>query len=127
MNKIILAGRLTKDPEIKALASGTCVCNFTMAVRRDFKDKTTGNYESDFFNCSAFGKTAELIGDYCKKGDLFPIWGKSQNRSYDKDGHKVYINEVMVEGFDFPPKNSSAQSNESPLGKQVNMDEDIPF
>lgn len=126
MNKIILSGRATKEPEIKVLSSGTAVCNFTMAVRRDFKNKTTGQYESDFFNCSAFGKTAELIGDYVKKGDLFPIWGKSQNRSYDKDGHKVYINEVMVEGFDFPPKQQNNNSSaESSLGREV--DEEIPF
>jgi len=104
MNKILLSGRATKEPEIKYLTSGTCVCNFTIAVRRDFKDKSTGNYESDFFNCSAFGKTGELMGEYIKKGDLFPIWGKSQNRTWEKDGQKHYINEVMVEGFDFPPK-----------------------
>jgi len=80
-----------------------------MAVRRDFKDKETGNYESDFFNCIAFGKTGELISEFVKKGALFPIWGKVQNRNYtNKDGVKVYITEIIVDGFDFPPKNENS-------------------
>ena len=128
MNKILLSGRAVAEPEIKFLTDGKAVCTFKLAVRRDFKNKN-GEYESDFFSCVSFGKTGERIGEYVKKGDLFPIWGKSQNRNYDnKDGVKVYINEVIVEGFDFPPKQQSNNSSTGTYGNEVNMDQsDIPF
>jgi len=131
MNKVILSGRSTAEPEIKTLPSGKMVCNFTLAVRRDFKNQS-GEYESDFFNCVAYGKTGELIADYVKKGALFPIWGRVQIRNYtDKEGQRRYITEVIVEGFDFPPKDSGqAQQNNSnaTYGREVNMDDDsIPF
>lgn len=126
MNKILLSGRAVAEPELKYLpGDGKAVCTFKIAVRRDFKNKN-GEYESDFFSCVSFGKTGELIGEYVKKGDLFPIWGKSQNRMWEKDGVKHYINEVMVEGFDFPPKQQSNNSATS-YGHEVNLDDDTPF
>lgn len=137
MNKIQLCGRTTKEPELRFLNSGTAICNFTMAVRREFKDKESGNYESDFFNCKAFGKTGELIGEFVKKGALFPIWGKVQNGSYtNKDGVKIYTTEIIVDGFDFPPKNENShyapggeetKPSASSFGHQVSMDSDIHF
>ena len=132
MNKILLSGRAVAEPEIKFLTDGKAVCTFKLAVRRDFKNKN-GEYESDFFSCVSFGKTGERIGEYVKKGDMFPIWGKSQNRMWEKDGVKHYVNEVMVEGFDFPPKqqsNNNTTGREGPtssFGHEVNLDDDTPF
>ena len=104
MNKVMLSGRATADPELKYLPSGTAVATFTMAVRRDFKNKA-GEYESDFFNCSAFGKTGELMAEYIKKGALFPICGRVQIRTYeDKDGVKKWITEIIVNEFEFSSK-----------------------
>jgi len=137
MNKCQFSGRTTKEPELKYLPSGTAVCSFTLAVRRDFKDKTSGEYESDFLNCIAYGKTGELIAEYVKKGALFPIWGRVQIRNYEKDGVKHWVTEIIVEGFDFPPKNENSryspgdsnpsESSTSSLGHEVNLDDDIPF
>jgi single-strand DNA-binding protein len=135
INKVILSGRTTKEPELKYLPSGTAVCDFTLAVRRDFKNKA-GEYESDFFNCSAFGKTGELIAEYVKKGALFPVCGRIHIRTYnDNDGVKHWITEIIVESFDFPPKNENSHyapaDNEHPLvtnqTHEVNLDDDIPF
>jgi len=127
MNKILLSGRAVAEPELKFLTDGKAVCTFKLAVRRDFKNKE-GNYESDFFSCIAYGKTGELMAEWIKKGSLFPIWGKSQNRTYtNKDGVKVYINEVVVEGFDFPPKQQENNSPTGTYGNEVNMDDDTPF
>jgi len=136
MNKVILSGRSTAEPEIKTLPSGKMVCNFTLAVRRDFKNQS-GEYESDFFNCVAYGKTGELIADYVKKGSLFPIWGRVQIRNYtDKEGQKRYVTEVIVEGFDFPPRQQdSGQAQQGngnttrSFGHEVSFldDDDLPF
>ncbi len=134
MNKCLFSGRTTAEPELKYLPNGTAACSFTLAVRRDFKDKSSGEYESDFFNCIAYGKTGELIGEYVKKGNLFPVWGRVQNRSYEKDGIKRYITEIIVEGFDFPPKNENSRfvptaqtPSGQPYGHEVSLDDSIPF
>lgn len=134
MNKCQFSGRATKEPELKYLhGDGKAVCSFTLAIRRDFKNKN-GEYESDFLNCIAYGKTGELIADYVKKGSLFPIWGRVQVRNYEKDGVKHYITEIIVEGFDFPPKDNgqapaSNSSSSSSYGREVNLDDNdsIPF
>jgi len=128
MNKCQFSGRTTKEPELKILPSGKAVCNFTLAVRRDFKNQS-GEYESDFLNCVAYGKTGELIADYVKKGAWFTVWGRVQIRKYEKDGVNHYFTEIILEGFDFPPKNSSSENTggSSSLGHEVNLDDDIPF
>ena len=128
MNKCQFSGRTTKEPELKILPSGKAVCNFTLAVRRDFKNQS-GEYESDFLNCVAYGKTGELIADYVKKGAWFTVWGRVQIRKYEKDGVNHYFTEIILEGFDFPPKNSSSENTggSRSLGHEVNLDDDIPF
>jgi single-strand DNA-binding protein len=131
MNKCQFSGRTTKEPELKYLpGNGTAVCSFTIAVRRDFKNKNN-EYESDFLNCVAYGKTGELIAEYVKKGALFPIWGRVQIRKYEKDGVNHYMTEIIVEGFDFPPKNENSrftpEDNASSIGREVDLDSDIPF
>ena len=100
MNKVVLIGRVTKDVELKTTTSGKPVASFTLAVNRDRKN-ADGNYDADFINCVAFGQQAEIISKYVHKGDKFGINGKLNTRTYDKNGSKVYVTEVIVEGFEF--------------------------
>ena len=98
MNKVILIGRLTKDPELRfAAGSGTAVCRFTMAVTRPFKKD-----ETDFINCVAFGKTGETIAQYLTKGRQLAVTGSIRTGSYDaQDGTKRYTTDVAVDSFEF--------------------------
>lgn len=101
MNKIILIGRITKDIELKKANSGKSVVAFTLAVNRDYKNEE-GGYDADFFNCVAFEQKAETISKFVHKGDKFGIIGKLSTRNYEKpDGSKVYVTEIVVEGFEF--------------------------
>ena len=97
MNKVILIGRMTKDAEVRyTQQKNTAVANLTLAVdRKTEKDKT------DFINCVAWGKVAELIEKYVSKGDRLGIVGHIQTGSYEKDGKKVYTTEVFVEELEF--------------------------
>ncbi|MGL5152100.1 MAG: single-stranded DNA-binding protein [Clostridium sp.] len=98
MNKVILIGRLTKDPELRfAAGSGNAVCRLTMAVNRPFKKD-----ETDFINCVAFGKTAETISQYLAKGSQLAVSGSIRTGSYDaQDGTKRYTTDVAVDSFEF--------------------------
>lgn len=97
MNKVIITGRTTKDIELKVTPTGTNVATFSVAVKRAFKDN-----ESDFFECVAYSKTAELISEYVKKGDLVGLEGRLQARNYtNKEGRKVYVTEIIVENVEF--------------------------
>ncbi|MDU1313914.1 MAG: single-stranded DNA-binding protein [Clostridium septicum] len=98
MNKVILIGRLTKDPELNYAASnGTAITRFTLAVNRQFKKD-----EADFINCIAFGKTGEVIAQYLTKGRQLAITGNIRTGSYDaKDGTKRYTTDVIVESCEF--------------------------
>ena len=100
MNKIILIGRVTKDIELKTTTSGKSVISFTLAVNRDYKN-AEGKYDADFINCVAFGQQAETISKYVNKGDKFGVTGKLATRNYEKNGSKVYVTEVNVDGFEF--------------------------
>ena len=115
MNKSILIGRLTDNPELKTTPNGKYVAEFTLAVNRDFKN-AEGNYEADFINCVAFNQAAETISKYVHKGDKFGVEGRIQVRSYtNKEGNKRYITEVVVESFEFlEPKKSVDVAPEEP-------------
>ncbi|WP_394896464.1 single-stranded DNA-binding protein [Clostridium paraputrificum] len=112
MNKVILIGRLTKDPELRFTAgSGMAVSRFTVAVNRQFKKD-----ETDFINCVAFGKTAETISQYLTKGRQIAVTGSIRTGSYDaQDGTKRYTTDVAVESFEFIGSNgqSNTQGNSS--------------
>lgn len=100
MNKVILVGRLTKNPELKKLNEIT-VTNFTIAVNRNFKNKD-GQYDADFINCIAFHGTGEFINKYFLKGQMIAVSGRIQTRNYDdKDGNKRFVSEVVVDGAEF--------------------------
>lgn len=97
MNKVILTnGRLTKDVELKE-ANGLQIARFTVAVKRQFKKD-----ESDFINCVAFGKRAETINTFFKKGSLIALEGRIQTGKYEKDGQMIYTIDVVVDNFEFP-------------------------
>lgn len=100
MNKSILVGRLTKDVELKTTQSGVSVCSFTVAVNRRFKN-AEGNYDADFINCVAWRTQAEFLSKYFEKGSMVGIVGSIQTRSYDSDGHKVWVTEVVADEVSF--------------------------
>lgn len=100
MNKIMLVGRLTRDPEIRAMSTGTSVANFSIAVNRPFKNRE-GIIEADFINIVCY-RSVENIGKYCFKGSLVGIEGRLQTRSYDaQDGTKRYVSEVVADNVEF--------------------------
>ncbi|ELC8392148.1 single-stranded DNA-binding protein [Clostridium perfringens] len=126
MNKIILAGRLVKEPEIKFLdGSGKAVSRFTIAVNRKTKGKDEKR-EADFFNCVIFGKLAEGITKYANKGQEIVLVGEARNRSYeDKDKIKRYITEVYVSEFDLFGSYKKEENNNIDYPEE--LDGDPPF
>lgn len=136
MNKVIEIGRSVSDVELKQTSSGTSAVEFRIAVKRTFKN-ANGEIESDFFNCVSFGKTAELISKYVKKGDLIGIDGKLQTRNYtNREGKRVYLTEIVVENVDFlQSKKQDGQAPSFAEGdpfkdanfEEVGADEDLPF
>ena len=108
MNKVILIGRLTKDPELRyAAGSGTAVCRFTLAVSRQFKKD-----ETDFINCIAFNKQGEAIAQYVTKGRQLAVTGNIRTGSYDgQDGIKRYTTDVLVESFEFIGNSNKGNTN----------------
>ena len=108
LNKVLLIGNLTRDPDIKALTSGTSVASFSIATNRVWKDKNgQKKEESQFHNVVVFGRQAEIIGQYLKKGASILVEGRLQNRSWDgQDGTKKYRTEIVADSFQFGPKQS---------------------
>ena len=106
MNLVVLKGRLTKDVELKSASNGTSFGKFGLAVKRDFaKD---GQTNVDFFNCTAFGKTADVIAQYVHKGDGLCVKGRIQ---IDKGQDDKYYTSIIVDGFDFAEKASGDTSS----------------
>lgn len=96
MNHVSLIGRLARNIEVKNTQSGSQVARFSLAVRREYKNKSTGEYEADFINCTAWGRNAEFLQKYTAKGKQVGIEGSLQVSSYEKDGQKVYSTDVVV-------------------------------
>jgi single-strand DNA-binding protein len=111
MNKVIMMGRLTREPEVSSSTSGTTFARYSIAVDRKFKKE--GDPEADFFNCVSFNKQAEFVEKYLKKGTKVVVTGRLQNNNYtNKEGQKVYDVRIMVEEIEFAEsKNSSESSN----------------
>ena len=125
MNKVSLIGRVTKDLEVVNTAN-SCYCKFTLAVNRKKKDDG-----ADFIGCTAWEKTAEVMGQYVHKGDRVGIVGRIQTGEYtNKDGQKVYTTDIIVEELDFlENKKQGAETNATPDNDFVtptNTD-DLPF
>jgi single-strand DNA-binding protein len=109
MNKVILLGNLTRDPDLKTAASGTSICNVSIAVQRSFAKE--GQQSADFFTCKAFGKTADNINRFFSKGRKIAIVGRLQNNNYEKDGQKHYTTDILIDEWDFC---DSKQASASP-------------
>lgn len=114
MNQANFIGRITKDLEPRQSQSGKMVLNNSIAVNRPFKNKQTGEREADFINFVAFDKTAEIINQYHKKGDLIGLSGRMQSRSYEnQNGQKVFVTELVVNEMHFTGGNSSNNDSQS--------------
>lgn len=104
LNKVLLYGNLTRDPEMRALPSGQQVASFSIATNRTYKNKEGQKQEAvEYHNVVAFGRQAEVIGQYLKKGRPVFVEGRIQTRSWEKDGNKQYRTEVVIENFQFGP------------------------
>lgn len=143
INKAILVGNLTRDPELKSLPSGQKTCSFSIATNRTWKDTDGNKQESvDYHNIVCFGKQAEVIAQWMKKGSQMYVEGRMNTRSWDdkETGKKVYKTEIIAENVQFGQKGNDTSSNNSPktstaptkqggeieYGESINP-EDIPF
>lgn len=130
LNQATLIGRVTRDPEVKKLPSGTSVVKFALATNHVYKNKEGEKVETaTFHNCCAFGRLAETIAQYVEKGQELLVQGRIENRTWDKnDGTKGYATEIMIETFSFGarPKGSSGEERAAPEEKEIQIDS-IPF
>ncbi len=149
MNKVIIVGRLTRDPEMRTTQSGLTNTTFTVAVSRNYTNQN-GERDADFFNCVTWRKQAEIVAKYCTKGTQVAVEGRLQTRSYDaQDGTKRYVTEIVVENIEFLGSknqqtnnfNNEINSGESnitttdisvdpyqELGQEIALsDDDLPF
>ncbi len=112
LNRVVLVGRLTKDPELRYTPSGVAVATFTLAVNRTFQNQQ-GEREADFINCVVWRKQAENAANFLKKGSLAGVDGRMQTRNYEgQDGKRVYVTEVVAEGVQFlEPKGSGGSGS----------------
>ncbi|MEH7155507.1 single-stranded DNA-binding protein [Neobacillus drentensis] len=108
MNRVVLVGRLTKDPDLRYTPNGVPVATFTLAVNRTFSNQQ-GEREADFINCVIWRKPAENVANFLKKGSLAGVDGRIQTRNYEgQDGKRVYVTEVQAESVQFlEPRNAS--------------------
>lgn len=137
INRAVLTGRLTKEPEIRVTNSGKKVVSFTLAVNRNFKN-ANGEVDADFINCVLWGESTQNFVTYVHKGSLIGIDGRIQTRNYeDNDGKRVYVTEVLVERFTFLEKKDAGYNLESRgftdnsttiPSENLNLsDDDLPF
>src|SRR3989344_2008400 len=121
LNKVFLYGNLTRDPELKALPGGSNVVNAGLATNRVYKDKSGAKQEAtEFHNIVAFGRTAEVIAQYCKKGRPIFVEGRIQTRSWEgkEDGKKQYRTEIVVDNFQFGDDGGKASSGAPRTGQE---------
>ncbi|EAE4346482.1 single-stranded DNA-binding protein [Listeria monocytogenes] len=114
MNRVVLVGRLTKDPDLRYTPAGAAVATFTLAVNRPFKN-AQGEQEADFINCVVWRKPAENVANFLKKGSMVGVDGRIQTRNYeDNDNKRVFVTEVVAESVQFlDPKNNNAEGTTS--------------
>lgn len=127
MNKVILIGNLTKDPEVRTTNNGTYVTTFSIAVNRKYKAHD-GSQITDFFDIVAWRQLAELCGKYLEKGRKIGIVGELQTRSYEsKDGTKRYVTEIVASEVEFLTPKGSVQGTVDAEGFTDVDDQDLPF
>ena len=126
LNKIVIMGRLTRDPEVRQTQTGTNVANFTLAVDRDLKNKQTGERETDFIDCVAWAQSADFISKYFSKGSMAVISGRLQIRSWtDAEGNKRRNAEVVTDNIYFGDSKSDSQPVTTAPAPEIT--EDLPF
>lgn len=133
VNKVLLVGNVGRDPEVRSTQSGQPVANFSVATTRRWSDKNGQKQEqTEWHSCQAWGKTAELIGQYVTKGRQIYVEGRLQTRSWDdrNNGEKKYKTEIVVESWHLLGRDPTAQGaggREEDAGPAVDDDDDIPF
>lgn len=136
MNKVILTGRLTADPELRQTQSGIASCRFTVAVNRKFTNKNTGEREADFISCQAWRQTAEFITKYFSKGQMIAVEGTLRTGSYQDRNHSDvthYTADVLVENAEFTGSKSESANTQKAGSSGVPADfeeilgDDAPF
>lgn len=138
MNKTILIGRLTKDPELRYTPNGIAVANFTIAVNRPFAKE--GDQQADFINCVVWRRLAENLANYQRKGNQIAVEGRIQTRSYEnQEGKRVYVTEVVADNIQYLDSKNSEKSTQQQridvMNEQIEKvaepadinDEDLPF
>ncbi|MBU0437788.1 single-stranded DNA-binding protein [Staphylococcus succinus] len=119
INRVVLVGRLTKDPEFRTTPSGVNVANFTLAVNRTFTN-AQGEREADFINVIVFRKQAENVNKYLSKGNLAGVDGRMQSRSYEnKEGQRVFVTEVVADNVQFLEPKNNGQAQNGSRGQQT--------
>ncbi len=119
MNKVILIGRLTRDPEIRVFTNGNTIANFTLAVNRPFKNRE-GNIDTDFIHVQVFGQSVSVVQRFCVKGNQIAVEGRMQVRSYDgQDGIKRFITEVISDRVELLGSKKDNNEFDSPVNAYV--------
>ena len=136
INNVTLVGRLTRDPDLRVTQSGKAVAGFVLAVNRKFKN-ASGEREADFISCIIWGKSAENLSNWTRKGSLIGITGRIQTRTYEKDGSTAYVTEVIADSFQSLESKQQQENRhngnseyDSPFGNTEPMniqDDDLPF
>ena len=122
INNITLAGRLTKDSDLRYTSDGTAVGTFTLAVNRQFTNQA-GEREADFINCVIWRKNAENFANFTRKGSLVGITGRIQTRNYEnKEGQRVYVTEVVAENFTLLESKKDSDTQQAPRQAQKQAD-----
>jgi single-strand DNA-binding protein len=131
INRVVLVGRLTVNPDLKYTPNGVAVATFTLAVNRAFSNEQ-GNRDADFINCVVWRKPAENTANFLRKGSLAGVEGRIQTRNYEgQDGKKVYVTEVVADSVQFlePKKQDEQKPNNAFEGyeKEIPVDDGLPF
>lgn len=114
INRVVLVGRMTKDPIYRKSTSGVAVANFTLACNRVFGSKNGNQPEADFIPCVVFNRAADITSQYTRKGSLVGVEGRIQTRSYEaQDGRKVYVTEVVCDSIQLLEPKSSSENRQS--------------
>ncbi|WP_156289922.1 single-stranded DNA-binding protein [Oceanobacillus salinisoli] len=123
LNRVVLVGRLTRDPDLRYTPSGVAVANFNIAVNRPFTNQQ-GNREADFINCVAWRRQAENLANYMKKGNMVGVDGRVQTRSYEgQDGKTVFVTEIQAESIQFLESKGSSGGGTNTSGFQPNQNQ----
>ncbi len=127
LNRIILIGRLTRDPELRYTPQGVPVASFALAVDRPFSNQQ-GQREADFIDCIAWRKLGETVGNHLTKGRLVAVEGRLQVRSYEaQDGTKRRVSEVVADSVRFLDRPREGQPADVPMSDDVALPDDLPF